>query len=176
MNLESCPPISKTVSTCGSAAAAARAWAVISSRTMSAPMSLPMSVRPDPVTPAHTTRTSPPSLLPKSARPCVTAFCGLPRVRRYCASKTRPHKSTNTRLVLVEPTSTPSAHGTRPSRSTLHGRGVRPNPSSGLGVPAGSGAKRASPLWTTDDSRASRSCSTAGIVCTSATSAAPSPP
>ncbi len=42
MNLESWPPISKMVSTVGSMAAAAVAWAVISFRTTSAPMKSPV--------------------------------------------------------------------------------------------------------------------------------------
>ncbi len=42
MYLESCPPISKTVSTSGQASTAALAWAVISLTTTSAPVKSPI--------------------------------------------------------------------------------------------------------------------------------------
>ena len=129
MYLESCPPISNTVSTCESAAAAARACAVISSRTASAPMSLPIMVRPLPVTPAATTQARSPTRCANEASPSRTACLGLPRVRRYCASSSTPSVLASTRFVLVDPTSTPSATGTGApcsSASTTAERGTAP--------------------------------------------------
>ena len=43
-------------------------------------------------------------------------------------SKYTDFKSTNTKFVLVEPTSTPSTHGVRPSGATGHGCGLAANP------------------------------------------------
>ena len=129
MYFESWPPISNTVSTSGSAAAAARACAVISSRTASAPIRLPIMVRPLPVTPAATTCARLPTRWASEARPSRTACLGLPRVRRYCASSSTPSVLTSTRFVLVEPTSTPSATGTgwpAASASTAAERGTAP--------------------------------------------------
>ncbi|OPZ23968.1 MAG: hypothetical protein BWZ01_03010 [Deltaproteobacteria bacterium ADurb.BinA179] len=51
VNFESCPPISMIVSTSGFSAAAAFAWADISSTTVSAPMIFPISFLPEPVVP-----------------------------------------------------------------------------------------------------------------------------
>ncbi len=152
MYLESCPPISNTVSTCGSACAAPRACAVISSRTASAPMKLPIMVRPLPVQPAATTRALSPTRAASDASPSRTACLGLPRVRRYCASNSTPSKLMSTRFVLVEPTSTPSATGmgtpsgsastaaergtAAPSRAgapaALHGLGAKAKPRFGV--------------------------------------------
>ena len=131
--LESWPPISKTVSTCGSAATAPRAWQVISSRTMSAPTNSPIIARPEPVVAAAATRTVPPRRASRLARPSCTAALGLPRVRRYCASSRRPSRSTSTRFVLVEPTSMPRVQGVTPASSrghALRGRHSKPRPRS----------------------------------------------
>ena len=138
MYLESCPPISNTVSTCGSAWAAPRACAVISSRTASAPMKLPIMVRPLPVQPAATTCALSPTRSASEESPSRTACLGLPRVRRYCASSSTPSKLMSTRFVLVDPTSTPSATGTgAPSgkASTAAERGTAAP--SRAGLPAG---------------------------------------
>ena len=82
MYLLSCPPISKTVSTSGTQCAAPFACAVISSRTASAPMRLPMRSRPEPVTPTAVNRISP-NRWRILARPLRTAPSGSPAVRRY---------------------------------------------------------------------------------------------
>ena len=67
MNLESCPPISKMVSTRLPAEAvqtwtAPVLWAVISSLTTSAPTNSPISSRPDPVVPTPATMSRSPQL------------------------------------------------------------------------------------------------------------------
>ncbi len=82
MNFESCPPISKIVSTNGSMAAAAVACAVISFLTTSAPIISPVRYRPEPVVPAPRIVTREPTSSPTSARPCFTASIGLPAVGR----------------------------------------------------------------------------------------------
>ena len=79
---ESCPPISKIVSTVGSMAAAAVAWAVISFLTTSAPIMSPVRYLPEPVVPAPRILTRGPISAPTSARPCLTASIGLPAVGR----------------------------------------------------------------------------------------------
>ncbi len=83
MNLESCPPISKIVST-GSEPCEAlmcRApvlWAVISSLTTSAPTSSAISSRPEPVVPTPSITRRRPHSRSISARPCWTASIGPP--------------------------------------------------------------------------------------------------
>ncbi len=74
MNLESCPPISKMVST-GSPTMvvltymAPVLWAVISSFTVSAPTSSPMSSRPEPVVPTPAMATRSPRTRLNSCKP-----------------------------------------------------------------------------------------------------------
>ena len=82
MNLLSCPPISITVSTSGSIATAARAWAVISLRTVSAPTNWPTRWRPEPVAPAPRTSTRAPISCPIWASASRTASSGFPAVGR----------------------------------------------------------------------------------------------
>ena len=108
MYLLSCPPISKTVSASGTQCAAPFACAVISSRTASAPIRLPMRSRPEPVTPTAVNRISP-NRWRILARPLRTAPSGSPAVRRYWKSTSSPSGPTRTRSVLVEPMSMPSA-------------------------------------------------------------------
>jgi len=64
--LASCPPISKMVSTRGSACTAPRAWVVISLRTASAPMDSPVRYRPLPVVTQPRTTTRSPTSRPTS--------------------------------------------------------------------------------------------------------------
>ncbi len=82
MNLESCPPISNIVSTCGSISAAAVACAVISFLTMSAPMKSPDRYLPEPVVPTPLTSTYSPHSSDTSRRPFLTASRGRPAVAR----------------------------------------------------------------------------------------------
>ena len=87
MNLASCPPISKIVSTprpriVRSMKAAPVLCAVISSLTVSAPTSSPISSRPDPVVPTPQIRTLPPRSRSISRRPRLTASIGRASVRR----------------------------------------------------------------------------------------------
>ena len=150
MNLESCPPISKTVSTCGSACAAPAAWQVISSTTASAPTSLPMRLRPEPVVATARTCTSEPRRAASVANPSRTARRASPPVRRYWALSTRPRGSRRTRSVEVDPTSIPKNTGMRPVRGSRSqsSRGSTAKPSPGRYPPFGNGAKRgSSPAW-----------------------------
>ncbi len=87
MNFESCPPISKIVST-GSPLKTWLTWmapvlcAVISSLTTSAPTNSPTSSRPDPVVPTPAMISRSPQSFRRSVRPCCTASTGRPAVRR----------------------------------------------------------------------------------------------
>ena len=80
--LESCPPISKTVSASGFQNDAHFAWAVISSFMLSAPIIRPIRVRPEPVTPTDW-KVIFPYFSWIAASPFRTAFSGFPAVRRY---------------------------------------------------------------------------------------------
>ncbi len=107
MYLESCPPISKTVSTLGSRCTAARACAVISSITRSARMKSPTTYRPEPVVAVpNSSSRSPNSSRTPARRPCVTSM-GLPWVCTYCLCTMSPSVSIKTVLVVVDPTSMP---------------------------------------------------------------------
>jgi len=119
MNLESWPPISKTVSTSGSKAMAAIACAVISFLMTSAPMKSPTRYRPEPVvqTPAMVTLSSISSPISFMAR--RTASMGRPSVQKYRRATTFPSESTAAAFVLTEPMSTPRYTGARP----VSGRG-----------------------------------------------------
>ena len=80
MNLLSWPPISKIVSTCRSILRPMKAapvlWAVISSVTVSAPVSSPMSSRPEPVVPTPSTRMRSPNSARRSCRALSTTSTG----------------------------------------------------------------------------------------------------
>ena len=134
INLESWPPISKTVSACGFQWTAAFACAVISSRIASAPIILPIRSRPEPVMPTAVNFTSP-KRSRMLASPFLTTPSGLPAVRRYWKSMMFPCLSVRTRSVLVEPMSIPSAQ-----------------PSSGI-TPVTSGSSRQVPLARTSFGR-----------------------
>ena len=111
INLESCPPISIIVSTSGSMAAAAFAWAVISFLITSAPTKSPTKKRPEPVVAAPKISTLFPHSVCKAFKPCFTASNGLPAVIKYCLASNAPCSSINTKLVLTEPTSMPKYTG-----------------------------------------------------------------
>ena len=87
MNFESCPPISKIVST-GSPPSVLLMWiapvlcAVISSLTTSAPTNSAISSRPLPVVPTPQIFSRLPQIRSTSASPCCTASIGRPAVRR----------------------------------------------------------------------------------------------
>ena len=87
MNFESCPPISKMVST-GSPPSvllmctAPVLCAVISSLTASAPTNSAISSRPEPVVPTPRISRREPHNCSTSASPCCTASIGRPAVRR----------------------------------------------------------------------------------------------
>jgi hypothetical protein len=83
VNLESWPPISMMVSTAGLISLAARAWAVISSITRSAPIMAPMSFLPAPVVAApRNVRVTPAAraISSTAAKTARTASTGLPEV------------------------------------------------------------------------------------------------
>ena len=80
--LESCPPISKMVSTSGQMNAEAVAWAVISLTTTSAPARSPMRWRPEPVTPTACTSANSPYRSRISRNPVRTASMGRLAVMR----------------------------------------------------------------------------------------------
>ncbi len=87
MNFESCPPISKIVS--GTRPSSIRCptkvapvlWAVISSLTVSAPISAPISSRPEPVVPAPRITSRSPHSLSICRSASATTSMGLPCVR-----------------------------------------------------------------------------------------------
>ena len=80
MYLASCPPISKIVSTSGSAAIAPRACAVISSMTRSAARKSPTTCRPEPVVARPSSRTPPPRSARSPATSSRATSIGRPRV------------------------------------------------------------------------------------------------
>ncbi|GBE36378.1 hypothetical protein BMS3Bbin07_00525 [bacterium BMS3Bbin07] len=104
---ESCPPISKIVSTSGSIKTAAVACAVISFFTISAPTKSAIMYLPEPVVPTPHISTSSPTSFPTSSRPCLTASIGLPAVIRYLFAISLPSSSIRARFVLMEPISIP---------------------------------------------------------------------
>jgi hypothetical protein len=107
MYFESCPPISKIVSTAGSMKAAAVAWAVISFFTMSALTKSAIMYLPDPVVPIPAISTRSPSSAAVSRSPCRTASMGRPAVIRYRFRRSLPLMSITATFVLMEPTSIP---------------------------------------------------------------------
>ena len=85
MYFESWPPISKIVSTSGSSVSAPAAWAVISLMIASAPRSMPISLRPEPVVPTANSSSLLPALAaasPSARSSFRVASMGLPCVRR----------------------------------------------------------------------------------------------
>ncbi len=107
MYFESCPPISKTVSTVLSINTAAVAWAVISFFIISAPTKSAIMYLPEPVVPTPIISTLSTISLPISENPCFTASMGLPAVMRYLFARSLPCSSITARLVLIEPISMP---------------------------------------------------------------------
>ena len=96
----------------GSSSKAARAWAVISSTTRSAPMIAPMNLRPEPVVPAPRDRERDLLLALPSRRSLRRApappASGSPGGARVDSRRGPPRRSSSsTALVLVEPMSTP---------------------------------------------------------------------
>jgi len=84
VNFESCPPISIIVSTSGCNVHAAFACAVISSRIQSAPISVPINFRPEPVVAAPLTLMLIPCLdayTSHASKIDCTASSGFPAVR-----------------------------------------------------------------------------------------------
>ena len=104
---ESCPPISKIVSTSGSISTAACACAVISFFTMSAPTKSAIMYLPEPVVPTPAICTLSPISCPTSSSPFLTASMGFPAVIRYLFERSLPLSSITARFVLIEPISIP---------------------------------------------------------------------
>ena len=83
INFESCPPISKIVSTSLLIFKAPCAWAVISFKMTSAPNFFPIKYLPEPVTPTPLVRNLYPNSCFMDLRPSATTFSGLPFARIY---------------------------------------------------------------------------------------------